>query len=262
MTEISDPGNYSSNGTTVYAHVGNGCNSVAQLDLQLGLLEASNTSITRCDKGDGTADFNLSSSDSIINADNNATVSWFTDAGLSSAVADPTNYNSGTSTVYAEVNNGSCSTSVAVTLEIGTPVAISTEIQGCGSGSAIFDLTSAELAVTDGGANEVTWFSDQGLTNEIANPASYSSTEGTVYAVVGDDDCSATASVTLTIDANPTANNVTINMEEEIDGQGVANFDIGAYITDINGGAGGVVFYDDGGLVGLVEVSADGGYSS
>jgi gliding motility-associated-like protein len=262
FSEISDPGNYSSNGTTVYAHVGNGCNSVAQLDLQLGLLEASNTSITQCDKGDGTADFNLSSSDSIINADNNATVSWFTDAGLSSSVPDPTNYNSGTSTVYAEVNNGSCSTSVAVTLEIGTPVAISTEIQGCGSGTATFDLTSAELAVTDGGANEVKWFSDQGLTNEINNPASYSSAEGTVYAVVGDDDCNATASVTLTIDANPTANNVTINMEEEIDGQGVANFDIGAYTTDINGGTGGVVFYADGGVVGLVEVSADGGYSS
>ena len=62
---------------------------------------------------------------------------------------------------------------------------------------------------------------DGGMRNAIAN------------AVVGDDDCNATASVTLTIDANPTANNVTINMEEEIDGQGVANFDIGAYITGI-----------------------------
>lgn len=83
--------------------------------------------------GGTTADFNLTSLNSTVSAgQSNVTVTWFTDAALTNAIATPASYTSGTGNIYAKVTSNVSPfpySSSTVTLTVNsTPAAPSVDV--------------------------------------------------------------------------------------------------------------------------------------
>jgi hypothetical protein len=178
--------------------------------------------------GGGTATFDLTTKNSVITGGAaGVTVSWFSDAALTTAIATPTAFTSGNAMVWAKVTNGNnCSSSTAVGLTVDpSPAANTASLELCettvGGNTATFDLTSKNSTVTGGGGGSVSWFTNQALTLPIANPASFTSGSTTVYAKVTNTvtGCSNSAAVTLTVDKRPvvTINNFACDLDGSAD---------------------------------------------
>ena len=106
--EWTTPGTYTleflvTNNTT-------GCTATNSLQVTVNPLPAANDAmLMACEDnaGTGTATFDLSSIESTVTGGAaGVSVSWFADAGLSSAIGTPSAYVSGTATVYAKVTDG------------------------------------------------------------------------------------------------------------------------------------------------------------
>jgi gliding motility-associated-like protein len=226
--------------TFVYAVVsdGAGCESViTQVDLNvIPTPTANTTNATECDTGTGTADFDLTSLESIVNGGSSNTVSWYSDIAGINSISSP--YNTSSTTVYAIVNGALCSSEpVAVDLIVSSaPTGISTNAETCindGSGVADFDLTSLENIVNDGSGDPVLWYSDIGIANQIFSP--YNTGTTTVYATVSIGNCvSVPVPVNLTVGEEPTANTASASLCDS--GNGTATFDLTALENTINGG--------------------------
>ena len=162
---ISTPWNYNSSGGAVYASVDNGVCSSSIVEIWLEILQAPviiATSAEACDDGNGMATFDLTLMDNIINAGNNNTVNWFLDNNGNSPIPDPSNFTSGNGSVYAQVDDGDCSSEIVeipLTV-IPAPTANPASDTQCeeNPGQATFDLTSLDNIVNGGSGNPVSWF--------------------------------------------------------------------------------------------------------
>ncbi len=70
-----------------------------------------------CDDGSGSGIFDLTSLDGTVNGGSVLTVNWYSDAGLTTPIADPSNYSSSGGFVFATVTDGTCE-SEAVSVEL------------------------------------------------------------------------------------------------------------------------------------------------
>ena len=242
---IASPATFTSGTTTVYASVSDGnCSDTASVFLVVDPLPTTNsTTMSLCDDGTGNATFNLTSVNATVNGGNANTVSWFSNPATTIAIANPTAFLSGPTTVYASVSDGTCSDTASVFLTINAVgAAVQTTISLCddGTGNATFDLTAADATVNAGTANIVSWFSDPATTIAIPTPNNFLSGSTTVYASVANGTCIDTASVFLVVNAVPTAidQNPTTLCEDISGGGAVANIDLTALNTAIDGGTG------------------------
>ncbi len=251
--QIPDPANYSAPGGSVYAAVSDGnCSSqIVEILLTVNPSPTANTTMAEaCDDGTGTATFNLTDLDEIINGNTGLAVSWYFDINGNFSIADPANFDiTNDITVYANTSNGLCSSEiVAIPLTINPiPAATTTSDQACdeGNGTATFDLTSLENDINNGTGYTVSWFEDMSASISINNPANYTSGTSTVYAYVSLGTCnSEIVAIDLTVNVIPDAN--TTSTEACDEGNGTATFDLDALVDEVNGGNGNtVLWYED-----------------
>ncbi|MCB9297384.1 MAG: gliding motility-associated C-terminal domain-containing protein [Lewinellaceae bacterium] len=186
------------------------------LTVTQGSGSANPAALNECDGGTGQAVYNLTTVESVVNGGSGAPVSWWADAGATVPIANPVNFASSGGTVYATVNQGACSSLPApVSLSLSpAPTAVPYPLDGCdnGGGTGTFDLTSIENFVNLSTGFPVSWFTDPAANNPIANPGSYQSAEGPVYAVVDNGACtSAPTAIPLNLVPTPNIGNATIS---------------------------------------------------
>ena len=202
--------------------------------------------------GGSVAGIDLTSYNTTIYSGGAAVYNWYSDAGLTVPVGTPTNVTiiaSTNDTFYVDIVDGNCNNSIMITFTINPlPVANQASMNICddGTGQATFDLTTLNGAVDGGAGNAVVWYTDALLTTLAAPDNAYLTASATVYAQVTDavTGCIDTASITLTVDPLPTANQAFMNACD--DGTGQATFDLTTLNGTVDGGAGnGVVWYTD-----------------
>ncbi len=233
---IPIPTPYITASTNVYAQVTNGvCESqIVTIGLSIDIAPTANiTSATACDSGNGTADFDLNIIALDVNSAPGNTVNWFSDANGNFPISSP--YNTGSTTIYAEVTNGNCTSPIVpVSLNIATaPIANNAVAAVCdlGNGTGDFDLTLIENDVNGTAGNTINWYSDAGATLLISSP--YNTASTIIYAVVSNGSCiSNIAEIILTVGDAPVANSTSI---DDCDlGDGTANFDLNALALIVN----------------------------
>ena len=90
------------------------------------------------------------------------------------------------------------------------------------NGNGTYNLTTANVSSDPG--TTVTYFTNSNLTGQITNPATYSGPAGTVYAnVTSQYGCSKTVQITLTLNALPNVNNVSLASCTGTGGNGTFN---------------------------------------
>ena len=200
--------------------------------------------------GSGQAAVDLTIQDGAINS-TGATITWFTDPGLSSAVGDPTNtmVNDG-DVLYAEVDDGACTNSATVTytinsLDDATFSYVTPLCQGAGNPvpatiatpGGTFSNTSG-VVFADAATGEI----DLALTPVGAHTITY--TVGT---------CAATSTFDIDINAQPTAMVQTPATCEDAAGTGQAVVDLTSLESSVNSNAGFTfTWYLDNGLTSSV----------
>lgn len=238
--------------TTVYAKVSNNasptCFSSVAVPLTVNRIPTvSSASATLCstDPGGTTASFNLSSLEAtIINGQQNVSVAWYSNVGLTTAISSP--HVTGTTTVYAKVSNSnaaSCYNSIAVSLTVNrTPTVSAASSTLCstdpGGTTASFDLSALEATIINGQQDVgVTWYSNVGLTTAISSPHVTGST--TVYAKVSNSNatsCYSSIAIPLTVNRTPTVTSTSATLCST-DGAGTtASFDLSGLATTILNG--------------------------
>jgi len=189
--------------------------------------------------------FDLTTVEDIINVGSGFSVLWFQNADMTGNIGNPSNYLSGTATVYAVVDNGSClSDPVPVTLEILiAPVANTTSMNTCEEADemATFDLTTLD-AIVSGGNGSVSWYLDPGLTNPVSDPSEFYSGAATIYAIVSDGICnSQPVEIDLIVDPKPEGYAAEMNICGDENDEAV--FDLTLLDISVSGGNGTVVWY-------------------
>jgi gliding motility-associated-like protein len=239
---ISSP--YTTGPTTIWATVLDGCESdpVPVTLTVLPLPQAQPAGDEVCETQNGEATFPLTNLDNFINGGTGREVRYFEDAGATLEIFPP--YTTGSTTIYATVFDGQCSsTPVPITLIVlPAPPAVEAVAEACddGSGQALFDLGELEGTVNGGNGNLVSWFEDPGETVAIQSP--YLTASTVVYAVVSDGICSSDpVEVTLTVIQAPGAFAATETICD--DGSGMASFDLTLIDDRVTGGGGGAVSY-------------------
>lgn len=229
--------------------------------------------------GSGNATYDLTSLNALISGGQaNRAIGWFTNAGLSSPVASPTNATINTGQIYyAEVRNTvtGCSASGTATFTVNSlPTAIAnpantticsgaaTAISLTGTGSPTFNWTVvASAGVTGASAGSGTTIS-QTLTNTTT------SSQTVTYTITPSNGCTGTpATAVVSVDPQPTV--FTVGGGGEFctgSGSGVvvslSNSQAGiTYELLLNGGATGISASPGGGVVNFTPVTAAGTYT-
>ena len=244
-TPITDPANYSSMSTTIYAVANNGFCLSEPVPVVLEVLVApvaDTASLLICEENDGMATFDLTTLDDQISG-GGGDVMWYQDSTLNSLIGNPTAYFSGSTSVFAVVTDGVCfSPVVEVPLTVSLlPIGETAQLNMCSDiyGEAVFDLTSLEPSI---GIGEIDWYHNASLTLEIVEPDMFSTSSVTVYATIFDGLCvSVPIPVVLVVDETPVGNPVTISACD--DGSGSATFDLWQYENDVTGGTGNAEWY-------------------
>ena len=183
---------------------------------------ASSTSLTGCAGSNGQAVFDLTSVDQIINLGLGNTVSWFLNGTATNPIPDPTAFSSGTTTVFAQVSDGSGCQSPVVPVPLNVfpaPPAFPAELYGCdqGGGQSTFDLTLANMAVNGGSGLAVDFWLDPAATQAVANPGAFSSPTSVVYATTSAGGCpSAPVPVNLWVTPAPNSANSFIAVDPTV----------------------------------------------
>lgn len=214
------------------------------VDVVPGDPDADPASLELCSETD-MAVFDLTSVNDIVNLGLGFDVFWFEDSNLNILIPDPTNYLSGTGTVYAVVDNGFCySEPVPVELTvIQSPMGTATTVNLCEEmdDMATFDLTSLDPTVS-GGAGNVIWYEDPALSILISVPEAFYTGSTIVYAVVDDGTCqSEPVEVELIVDPKPEGDSVSAEMCGDENDEAV--FDLISLENDISMGNGVVEWY-------------------
>lgn len=151
---------------------------------------ANSTTLESCETNNGRSDFILENADAFILTVPGGTVDYFRDIQGILKLNSP--FNSGSTTIYARVTNGNCSSAlVPVKLNVLLlPVAksITAEICDDGSGYADFDLSLLETEIKNGNNNAtVHYYFDQ--SKRIPLSSIYHTGSTTIYATVSDAKC-------------------------------------------------------------------------
>jgi hypothetical protein len=185
-----------------------GCTEELVVDVNVspGTPAANPASIELCSET-STADFDLTTVENTINGGTGFNVLWFQNPDMTGSIGNPSSYTSGSATVYAVVDNGSC-LSVPVPIELTvlqSPIPNPASLHSCevSNDMALFDLTTLEATVSGGNGN-VLWYEDVNLSTPIPDPSAFLSESITVYAVVDDGTCvSDPVEVELIVDPKP-----------------------------------------------------------
>jgi len=254
--EITNPSAYVSGNGQVYATTTNalGCES-APRNIGLGIVAPPNAgednTTTVCNNG-GQANLpqlllgSPTPGGSWSNV-NNAPVSLANPAAVSFQNVPVGTYNF-TYTVQGQADCPPDMATITVVVEESPeaqPVPAS-ELELCASptGGAIFDLTQFNDIVNGGSGLPVNWYLNQSLTQLITNPASFFSSGGTIYVVVGEAPCaSAPLALTLTVLPAGTANPAGPLVSCDADGDGQAVFNLSSLTNTITGGQGVISWY-------------------
>lgn len=246
---ISNPSNYLSGSTTVYAVVDNGPCLSDVYPVILTIIPqpvANETSLNLCEEENGNATFDLTSLEDIVNL-GAGNVMWYMNANLTNLIPNPSEFYSNSQTVYAVVDDGDCISEPAEVQLIvePKPEGQAADAHMCSDGfdQAIFDLTLLEPQVS-GGNGSVDWYLEIELLDQIINPDFFQTTTTTVYAVLFDGLCfSDPIPVELIVEPTPIGNPVSIQSCD--DGSGMAIFNLPDFDNQISGGAGGVDWFLD-----------------
>ncbi len=258
-TSISDPSNHTTSTTIVYSVVENaqGCRSLAvEVELEVIASPSANPAgpLEQCEDpaGSGQASFDLSLLEDDINGGSGETVLWFEDMAGTNTIADPSNFTTGSTTVYAfvESDEGCLSIAVPVVLTVvSAPESFPAgPLEQCddGSGLGTFDLRSLDDIVNGGSGEPVLWFEDIDLNFPIGNPNNFISGSVTVFAVVETSgSCrSEVQSIELILVPKPQTGIAGPLQEcENPAGSGQATFDLRVLDDDINLGSGEMVLW-------------------
>jgi len=229
------PGDVITSTITLFAYAGSGiCADQEQFTITITPPPMANppgAPLSICDNGTGIGQFNLTNFDGIISGGNGA-VNWFTDAGATNPIANPTTYSSSSVTVYATVSNGNCiSQVVPVSLQVNPlPIVNLTVAQ------AISCATSANGAISTNIGNATGPFTFDWNINSLdgqQNPANLG--PGTYSLVVTDTNtgCMGTGSITLSAPTDITLNCAQQNPVSTTDGSD------GSATVQISGGTAG-----------------------
>jgi subtilisin-like proprotein convertase family protein len=200
-------------------------------------------SLNACGSG-GAATFNLTSLNNIINGGTSSTVTFYTNASATSPISNPSAYFSASTTVYAVVNNGVCSSApVPITLSVsaptltGTPTLVLTPNSGCvptastiqysvgqaGSFTVNFTISPGAPSITNTLPNgtlnipitflqsstvTINWVRDVGSTCNYATPplsASFTASTAPTITLMGSNTICAGTSINLTSIASSTS---------------------------------------------------------
>ena len=225
--QITNPATYSGPAGIIYANVtsANGCSKTAQITLTLNSLpNTNNATLASCAGTNGNGTFNLTSAS--VSSDPGITVTYFTNSNLTGQITNPANYSGTSGIIYANVTSAAgCSKAAQIILTVNPlPTVTNATLSSCAgtNGNGIYNLTTANVS-SDPGVT-VTYFTNSNLTGQITNPATYSGPAGTVYAnVTSQYGCSKTAQITLTLNALPNVNNVSLASCTGTGGNGMFN---------------------------------------
>ena len=219
--------------------------------------------LEECDDGSGQAPFNLTLLDPMISL-GMGTVNWYRDAGLGSQILTPNLFLSGSTTVFAVVDNGFCE-SEPVEIELivlPTPRAFPTRLEKCeemgGSGLAMFDLSTLDDDVNGGSGLPVTYFLDPTGLSPVPSPYTTGSTS--IYAKVTEGKCeSDLVRIDLIVLPKPFGNAISIELCEDYRGLGTAVIDLSSYIDSIVVSGNPIVdFFEDA----FFQIDADDPYTA
>ena len=246
---ITDPSQYLSPSATIYAVVDNGSCLSEPVPVLLSVLAipiGMTATLNKCEENNEMATFDLTSLDQDISG-GVGNVNWYLNPGLTNPVPDSEEFFTSSTTVYAVIDDGVC-TSEPIEVELIVdlqPIGNPTSMELCGNANdeAAFDLTLLELTVSDGNGF-VTWYPDLSLLDEIAVPSTYVTTTTIVYAIVFDGVCDSDP-VPVDLIVNPTPNAIPISVVACDDGSGMAVFNLWDYASQVSGGSGAVEWYLD-----------------
>ena len=253
--------------TTIYAQVTDGltgCADTASITLTVDPLPtAIDLTLTPCEDvlgGQSVAGVDLTLNEASIDGGAGNTMTWYSDATLTTLVVPPTNVTVNNGDVfYVLVDNGTCTDTAMVSYTVTGTITLTNpndslceDAAGIGSVSGV-DLTSYNATIfTGSGAEIFTWFDDaaMGATDSILMPSlvNYtivSGTADTFYVYVEDGTCNNTIMVVFTVNPLPSAIQASMNLCD--DGSGQATFDLTTLNISVGGGNG-VLWYTDGTL--------------
>lgn len=248
---VGTPGAYTTGTTTVYAVVGTmPCVSAPQaVQLNVTPLPPANpANLQACGNAMGQATFNLTSINSTVTGGGPGLVNWWTTAGATTPIANPSAFvvNTPGGSAFATVTNSGCTSDNVALITItvnATPTANPAgPLQACdqGGGQATFNLNSLNNTI-NGGSGTVNWFTNPGGTNPVATPGSYTAGSGIVYATVtGPGPCtSSPLPVSIIVTAPPTA--LPTSLTECATAGNTATFDLTDANNAVNNGTGNTV---------------------
>ena len=236
------------NGQQFWVEVNDGfCSNVAVVTYTVNTLpKALDQNITLCEDNYNTgivSNIDLTLLEAAITNNNGFTVTWFHDLALTQPVINPNNrIISNGEVFYAQVSTGT-ETSVATvtytieTLPVGNDISVQIWVDSFGSGTASgVDLTSYNIQVA--GSNNIVWYFDAALTNPIVNTTNLVVNDQDVfYAYIDNGSCLNRGSIKFTLRSSPIANDLNIDVCEDVFGGGIAS-DIDLLLLNgaINGG--------------------------
>lgn len=248
-TLVSDVTNVTvSNGTQFWLEVSDDfCSNVAVVTYTVNSLpKALDQNIILCEDNYNSgivSNIDLTLLEPAITNNNGFLVTWFHDLALSLPVTNSNNrIVSDGEIFYAQVSSGT-ETSVATvtysieTLPEGNDISVQIWEDNFGSGIASgVDLTSYNVQVA--GENNIVWYSDASLINTIANPTNLVVNDQDVfYASIDNGTCLNRGSIQFIVRSSPIANDLDIDVCEDVFGSGEAS-NINLLLLDgaVNGG--------------------------
>ncbi len=215
-TPIVTPNSFTTGNDTVYAVVTDAvtlCMDTTDVYLILDPLPTANDQTPQLCEDAGTpgtvAGVDLTLLNNSIDGGAGNTLTWYTDAGLTTPVGAPTNTSVNDNDVfYVLVDNGTCSDTAMVTYTVTSTIALTAPApvlceDAIGSGNvANIDLTSFNTSVYSGGGATFDWYVDAGLTTPVGTPTNVTVSNGTSFYVdVTDGSCNNNDTLTFTVNA-------------------------------------------------------------
>lgn len=188
--------------------------------------------LTACSSMGGQADFDLTSLNLTISGGGPDPVMWYRDIGLGSLIGNPMMFRTGSTKVYAVVDNGFCQSDVIEVdlIVLDQPTARPHTLEKCeevaGTGRATFDLSTIDDIISSGQSGvTVSYFSDPMGLAPLPNPFNTGTT--IIYARVDNGECkSAIVEVRIFVYPQPLGKMFSGKFCESEPGSGVLEIDL------------------------------------